>query len=273
MRAAVTWLRVACVAAALWAGAIGACTKTVRWELQPPYGILDAEGQRTGYYIEVAREALARMGCRAVLVEMPWARGLRELEDGRLDLLPGTLANAERRRFARFSRPINLSPNLLFLSARASRYHPLKNLGEIRGTDLRIAMEAGAYYSAEYWALLSDPAFKARLHPVPDRERAWRMVAAHRLDGLISDQASALVAGIPLQPGPEDIRPVLVLSSVPSRIAFSRRSNDADFVVRFNATLDAMVADGSLPRLRERYIPCPADPETLGCALPGRATR
>ena len=246
---------------------VDACTKRLRWELQPPYGTLDATGARTGYYIEVAREALARLGCRAVIVEMPWARGLRELEQGRLDLLPGAISTPERSRYARFSRPVNLSPNLLFLTAAAARRHPLRSLGEVRGTDLRIAMEAGAHYSDEYAGLLGDPAFRSRLHAVPDRQRAWRMLASGRLDGLISDQGSALVAGVPFQSGPEDIRPALVLSAQPARIAFSRLTTDADFLRRFDRALESMIEDGSLLRLREHYIPCPVDPETLGCRV------
>lgn len=249
----------------------GACSKTVRWELQPPYGIVRPDGERAGYYTDVAQEALARMGCTSTLVDRPWARGLRELEDGQLDLMPGMLFNRERGRYALFSRGINLSPNLLFLTGPAARRAPLERLSDLRGTDLKIAIETGAYYSAEYAALLTDPAFAARLHPVPDRARAWRMLEGGRVDGVISDEASALVAGMPLQPVGDQPRAVLVLSSVPARIAFSRRHHDDAFVARFDAAIESMIADGSLLRLRERYVPCPTDPATLGCRASDRA--
>jgi polar amino acid transport system substrate-binding protein len=256
-----------CLAAAGLASAASACSKTVRWELQPPYGIVRADGERAGYYTDVAREALARIGCTSTLVDMPWPRGLKELEEGRLDLMPGTLRNRDRSRYARFSRGINLSPNLLFLSADAAKRTKLRGLGDLRETDLKIAIETGAYYSAEYAALLSDPRFVARLHVVPDRQRAWRMLESGRIDGVISDQVSALVAGVPLRPVDTEVRPVLVLSSAPARIAFSRRRTDAAFIARFDAAIDAMVADGTLQRLREQYVPCPTDPMTLGCVV------
>ena len=242
-----------------------ACSKTVRWELQPPYGVLRPDGERAGYYTDVVQQALSRMGCTSTLVARPWARGLKELEDGRLDVMPGMLFNRERDRYARFSRGINLSPNLLLLTAESARRVPLRRLADLRDTDLRIAIETGAYYSAEYAALLLDPRFAARLHPAPDRERAWRMLESGRVDGLISDQASALVAGVPLHPVADAPRPVLVLSSVPARVAFSRRHHDEAFVARFDAAIESMIADGSLLRLRERYVPCPTDPSTLGC--------
>jgi hypothetical protein len=56
-----------------------------------------------------------------------------------------------------------------------------------------------------------------------------------------------------------------MLSSVPARIAFSRRHHDEAFVARFDAAIESMIADGSLLRMRERYVPCPTDPLTLGC--------
>lgn len=248
----------------------GSCTKTVRWELQPPYGVLRPDGQRAGYYTDVVRMALARMGCTVTLVDRPWPRGLKELEEGRLDVMPGMLWNRERSRYALFSRGINLSPNLLLLSAEADRRVSLERLADLRDTTLQIAVETGAYYSSEYAALLLDPRFAARLHAVPDRQRAWRMLEGGRVDGVISDEASALVAGMPLRPDGDAPRPVLVLSSVPARVAFSRKHHDAAFVARFDAAIDTMIADGSLLRLREGYVPCPTDPVTLGCrALEG----
>lgn len=245
----------------------GNCHKTVRWELQPPYGVVRPDGERAGYYTDVTQAALARMGCTSTLLARPWARGLKELEDGQLDLMPGMLFNRERSRFARFSRGINLSPNLLFLTGAAARRAALPRLADLRGTDFKIAIETGAYYSAEYAALLVDPRFAARLHPVPDRARAWRMLESGRVDGVISDQASALVAGMPLRPTGDEPRAVLVLSSVPARVAFSRRTSDAAFVARFDAAIESMIADGTLQRLREAYVPCPTDPETLGCRV------
>lgn len=258
-------LRAACWGLAFVAGSAAACSKTVRWELQPPYGIVRPDGERAGYYTDVVHAALARMGCTSTLVNRPWPRGLKELQEGQLDVMPGMLWSRERSRYALFSRGINLSPNLLLLSAEAAGRVSIRRLADLSDTDLRIAVEIGAYYSAEYAVLLTDPRFAARLNVVPDRQRAWRMLEGGRVDGLISDEASALVAGMLLRPSDDAPRPVLVLSSVPARVAFSRRHHDAAFVARFDAAIDAMVADGSLLRLRESYVPCPTDPVTLGC--------
>ncbi len=258
------------LAAVFWAFAPAAyasdnCTKTVRWELQPPYGVRLADGDRGGYYADVVKEALRRMGCETQFVDLPWARGLRELQEGSIDIVAGVLATPERAAYARFSRPINLSPNLLFLRHRALQGKRLSQLSDVMGTDWTIGVEASAAYSLDYIRLQSNPDFRKRLHFVPDRTRGWRMLAAGRIDGLIADEASGLVEGLSVQPSDAPVSAVLQVSAMPAHVALSRARIDEDFVRRLDAAITSMVNDGTLATLRERYIPCKTDLATLGC--------
>lgn len=244
-----------------------ACVKTVRWEAaQPPYNLRDENGEKRGYYADLLTLALQRLGCEARFVDMPWGRGIHELEAGRLDIVTGLLQNPERDRFAWFTRGVNFAPNRLYLSAEAHRRYPgLTSLADLRATDLKIGVETGAMYSREYNALLADPAFRERLYPAPDRPRAWRMLARHRLDGVVSDDATALLEGFPLLPSDSGVSGVLLLSAEPARIGVSRLRNDESFVRRLDDALGDLIADGTAARLRERYVPCETDPRTMGC--------
>ena len=255
------------VAARPFAAADPDCSPSVRWVEYAPYGVRGENAENSGYYADVVTEALRRMGCAPRFVEIPWARALNELAAGRLDIMAGALRTAEREAFAHFSTPINLSPNLLFLQGRAATRYPLARLADLRHTSLRIGTEPGVHFGEEYGALLEDPAFAARLHVVPDRPRAWRMLNAGRLDGVIADQATAIVSGTGLPELDDRLVPVLVLSAEPAHVMLSRRSVDATFVARFDGALASMRADGTLERLRERWIPCDTDPVTLGCQV------
>lgn len=239
------------------------CTLAARWEPQSPYGVRLADGRRSGYYAEALREAGRRIGCRVDFIEMPWARGLSELEAGRLDILAGALRRAERERFAYFSRPINLSPNLLFLDAAAANAWPLPRLAALADTPLLVGVVVNATYSLEYAELLDDPRFVARLHKVPDVSRGWRMIAEGRLDGIVADQSAAFVQGLGL-PGGRELVPVLVLSAEPAQVMVGRHRGRA-LAEALDAAFAAMIAEGWLPRLREAWIPCAADPATMGC--------
>jgi polar amino acid transport system substrate-binding protein len=239
------------------------CVLAARWEQQPPYGVRLPDGRRSGYYAEAVREAGHRIGCRIDFVEMPWGRGLRELEAGRLDVVAGALRALDRERYAYFSRPINLSPNLLFLDEAAAASWPLRSLQELAETPLRVGVEAGANYGGDYQRLLDDPRFVAHLHTVADRTRGWRMLRDARLDGMIADQGSAFVEGLGLSSG-RHLVPVLVVSSMPAHVMLGRH-RDESLARRLDEALEAMVAEGWLPQLREAWIPCAADPATMGC--------
>lgn len=239
------------------------CRLSVRWEQQPPYGVRMPDGRRSGYYAEAVREAARRIGCEVDFIEMPWARGLHELETGRLDVMAGVLKTPERERIARFTRPINLSPNLLLVEQAAARAWPLRKLDALADTPLRVGVESGAFYGPDYQRLLAEPRFVTHLHTVIDRPRGWRMLREGRLDGIIADQGSALVEGLGLPTG-RRLVPVLVISAMPAHVMVGRH-RDASLVTRLDAAFDAMVAEGWLPQLREAWIPCAADPVTLGC--------
>ena len=241
--------------------------RTVRWEpAQPPYNLRLPDGRQGGYYADLVVEILHRMDCRARLVDMRWPRGLVELEAGRLDIMPGMLQTPERDAFARFTRGINLSPNRLYLGGAAKKRYPsLRRLADLRGTTLTIGVESSAVYGPAYTALQDDPTFRARLYFVPTQRTGWQMLAGGRLDGLISDDVRARLFGLPMQPEAAAVSAVLTVAEAPALIGLSRRSVDAAFAARFDAVLGEMVADGSLARLRERYVPCATDPATLGC--------
>lgn len=244
------------------AGARG-CALRVWWEQQPPYGVRLPDGRRSGYYAEAVREAARRMGCTVDFLEMPWVRGLAELEQGRLDLVAGAVVTPERERFARFTRPIDLAPTFLFLTPEAAQAWPLPDLGALATTPLTVGVERGARYGEDYVRHLADPAFAQRLHPVADLPRGWRMLREGRLDGILSDQSTAFAEGLGLPSGPSLV-PVLLVSAVPVGVMVGRHLDVALFE-RLDRAFDAMIAEGWLPQLREAWIPCQVDPGTMGC--------
>ncbi len=241
------------------------CVKTVRWYDDAPYSFRGANGEVIGLEADLAREALQRMDCTARFVEMPWARALVELEAGRLDVLPGALKTPERERFAYFSRPVNRSPNVLFVSKAAAQKFRLTRLTDLIGTDFRLGAQISVSYGAEYAELIKTPEFAARLVPITQRRSAWKMVETGRLDGMIADEVSGLVELQQLGLGEAMVKTRIVASSEPATIALSRQSLTREFADGFDRALVSMMQDGRYKQIRERYVPCPASVENLGC--------
>lgn len=241
------------------------CVKTVRWFSDVPYAYRDTDGQIRGLNIDIARTALKQMGCEARFVELPWARALVELEQGRLDILPGALRKPERELYAHFSRPINRSPNVLFIGKAAAKKYRINKLSDLLGTDFRLAAQINVSYGAEYDALLKNPEFNANLSPLTMRLGAWKMLERDRIDGIIADEVTGLLELQQL--GMVDIvsNTRVTVSEEPAAYAFSKKTNSQDFVKAFNDTFNAMLSDGRYKEIAQRHLPCPISVGNLGC--------
>lgn len=265
-----SWLRVL-TAIGLCSGLLGpdawaaSCVKSLRWVETPPYAFKDAQGDIRGLHVDLATAALQRLGCEVRLVEMPWARAIVELQLGRLDLLAGAANIPERASFALFSRPTNSARNVLFIQAQAEPRYTLNTLADLIGTDFRLAVQRGSSYSPAYDALLKNPEFVERLTYVYAQESALRMMIAGRVEGQLGDELWGLDAIRRLGLESTVKRSKLVLSEEADHIAFSKATNSAAFVKRFDNALGDMLADGSYERILRRYLNCPVRMERLGC--------
>ncbi len=241
------------------------CVKTVRWFADIPYSFRAADGEIRGLNVDIARTALKQMGCDAHFVEMPWARALVELEQGRLDILPGALRKPEREVFAHFSRPINRSPNVLFVGKASARRYRIQQLSDLVGTDFRLAAQIDVSYGADYDALMTHPEFRARVSPLTLRSSAWKMLERDRIDGLIADEVSGLLELQQLGLSNIVLKTRVIVSAAPATFAFGKKTNDQEFVNAFNTVFTAMLADGRYKTIAQRYLPCPVSVENLGC--------
>ncbi|MBV8500973.1 MAG: transporter substrate-binding domain-containing protein [Paucibacter sp.] len=235
------------------AGAQQPCAMKQRWSDDPPYSMKLADGRVVGIYVDLLREALGRMGCSTVLVEMPWARAVAELQAGRLDVLPGMLRNAERESFARFAPERWHSRNLLFAHVDAKDRWPREKLDEIRHSGFKLGAQIGVKYGPDFAALDSDPGFHRLLELGSSRMRLWQMLQKHRIDGLIADEWTARyeLARLGMQ---DEVRATgIVLSVEAAAIAFSKASVKADFVERFNAVTEAMDREGRYRAIVRKY--------------------
>jgi len=241
------------------------CVRSVRWFSDVPYAYRDTDGEIRGLNIDIARTALKQMGCEAHFVEMPWARALVELEQGRLDILPGALRKPEREVYAYFSRPINRSPNVLFVGKAAAKKYRIHKLSDLLDTDFRLAAQIDVSYGADYDELLKNPAFKAQLSPLTMRLGAWKMLERDRVDGVIADEVTGLLELQRL--GMADIvaDTRVIVSVEPAAYAFSKKTNSQDFVKAFDNAFNAMLADGRYKEIAQRHLPCPVSVEQLGC--------
>lgn len=232
-----------------------ACEKSLRWDNDPPFSMASADGTVHGIDIDLNREVLRRLGCTTHLRKLPWARALKELELGRLDILPGAFRKPERERYAYFSGAL-LPPsrNILFMRREAHQRWPVRSLLELRHSELRLGAQIGVAYGEDYQQLMRDPQFAERVSFNTQRLNLWRMIELGRIDGLIADEHSGRYElrqlGLDKLIEPTEV----VVSSEAAEVAFSKKSTQPDFVQRYAKALGEVVADGSYAQIVRRYI-------------------
>ncbi|WP_184590274.1 substrate-binding periplasmic protein [Pseudomonas nitroreducens] len=240
---------------ALLAAPLAACEKTLRWDDDPPFSMQLPDGRIGGLYVELNREVLERLGCQVRMVKLPWARALRELEQGRLDVLPGAFRKPEREVYAWFSGTV-LPPsrNILFVRRDLPQRDSLQQLSDLPGSDFRLGAQIDVSYGEPYRQLMADPDFAARVFFNPSRSNLWHMVDKGRIDGIIADEHSGQYElqqlGLGGNIGPTPV----VVSAESAEVAFSKRTQDEDFVRRYAQTLKMLVDEGEDRRILAHYV-------------------
>lgn len=238
----------------LLADGVQACEKLVRRHSDPLVLIRMPSGEYTGPQLEAIKEALRRMGCTARPVSLPWARALRDLQGGELDILPGTHRNVERDAFALFSESESpwSSRNRLFMRRNDTDRLALPNLQALATHRLRLGLQTGVSYGGELKQLITDGQLEV-LRAV-NRRGLWQMLALGRVDAVVADERASLRELQQLGLDSELQASPISLPEEPSYTAFSRKTTNAAFVRRFDRTLQAMHRDGTLAAIEARFI-------------------
>ena len=231
------------------------CEKTLRWDDDPPFSMQLANGEVGGLDIDLNRAVLAQLGCRTRLVKQPWARALKDLEQGRLDILPGAFRNPEREVYAYFSGKV-LAPsrNILFMHRDALARWPVNSLLELQDTSFRLGAQINVAYGEDYQQLMRQPAFASRVSFNSSRQNLWRMLDKRRIDGLIADENSGAYELQQLGLGERIKATAVVVSSEAAEVAFSKQTVTPEFVQRYADVVQQLVADGSYARIVQRYL-------------------
>lgn len=233
------------------------CQLRIRWTIDPPFSLQHADGSLGGLQVELAQAAFERMGCKLLWRRLPWARALRDLRSGELDVLMGTFNRPEREVYAWFSRPNRVSRNLLFVRSGEHARWDLEQLRDLRDTGFRLGAQIEVSYGAQYDELAADPAFRRRMMFVPHRAALWRMLQLQRIDGVIADEWTARYELQKLESGHGIAATRMVVSSRPVGEAFSKATVKPEFVTRYDQVIETMRRDGSFQAILSRHFPSP----------------
>jgi polar amino acid transport system substrate-binding protein len=236
----------------LWCGARHATadesdTPTLRVAVNgaPPYRIIEHEGNSTlfsGFYVAIIREAARRADVSLQFVEVPFKRALRMMEFGRADLMLGPNRTPERGRYMEYLRvPLPREAKVFYLRP---GLRALDNYDALKG--MQIGVLPGALYFPRFDA---DETLRRVL--IPSYSSGLEMAMRGHVDAVIMPE---LLGRYLTQLKRIDLKTASYrIPGRPSYIAMSRKSPALHVKDRLVDALEAMVADGTMARLNDRF--------------------
>lgn len=217
----------------------------------PPFNMLDAQGRPAGFEVDLAAELCrrARIDCR--IVTAPWDDILPGLLDKRYDAIMASMdMTPERRRQIAFGRRYMLVPGA-FVMPRNSMV-PDGAPALLRGKT--VGVQRGTVY-ADYLQRAFRKTIRMKMFATADEARAE--LAAGKLDAALGDKV-ALWRWLKTPEGAcceffgQDVKDT---RSLGDGVGIGFRKDDAKLRDAFNRALAEAVADGTLRRLAEKYVP------------------
>ena len=248
------WIGFLLCAFAAWAAQAQAQTAgapvTVGWDDYPPYQ-MGPDARRPGIDLDIARAALQAAGYRVTFVKLPWARQLKMLESGALDMALSASKSAEREKYAAWTMPYR--PESAALMALHSNTATVGSLKELIGHKVRIGLIRDTSYPGEYAQLLAEPQFRSLLEFTNINLQNLEKLRAGRIDYLIDDPATVqyLAHSNPGAP----VRVVLEIMNEGSHFMLSQKTlaRDKQLLGRLNTALAAMKKSGAMQKIFKAY--------------------
>jgi polar amino acid transport system substrate-binding protein len=232
------------------------CALRVGWEPYAPYTYAADAGEVTGADIELIRALAGEVGCALDFAELPWARILREIENGTLDVSTSTSWTPERTAWAWFSEPYRETEMAIYVRRGEVGRFDLESLADIAEERFRLGVITDYYYGDEYQALTAEPRYEPWIEGATDYATNIRKLSSGRIDGYLVEDVEVMEAELARLGLTEEVeRYPLPIKGEQLRFMFSRRTVDAELVAAIDDALERMRADGRLAAITSKYLP------------------
>jgi PAS domain S-box-containing protein len=210
----------------------------------PPYADVDAQGQSTGFAVELFTKVAAVMDISATF--HPGARDIiwRNLKEGKIDVLPLVSRTPMRESQVEFTRPHTIGYDSFFVRKGSSDLHFIE---EARAMSI-IVLRSDAAHEA-----LASRGFTNQLVIVDDLDDGFRLLASGQHDALLAPmlQGNAIIHNFGLDkivvPGP-------LLKEYRREYCFAVRKGNTELRDRLDQGLDIVKANGEYDRIYNKWL-------------------
>ncbi|MEI6215545.1 MAG: transporter substrate-binding domain-containing protein [Desulfuromonadales bacterium] len=226
--------------------------KTIIVDNYHPYTFMNDKGQPDGFSVEIARAVAKAMDLELEIRVDKWDVAVRELEAGRIDLLPMMAKSPERDKIFDFSVPHTIAYDAIFLKKGGTGLRTLKDLS---GKTV-IVMNKDI---AHNYLLSSGLSKNMNLLPVDSLPDALKQLSAGKGDAAIMPKLVGIVTAKKLNL--EDIETSSQLIDAYTRpFCFAVKDGNQALLERFNQGLNIIKSTGQYDAIYKKWFGTLEDP-------------
>ena len=226
----------------------------VGWSSWHPFSFRDEQQQLQGLDIDLLEAIFNRAGFHANYSEMPWARVLRELEFGTIQLTMSANQTAERDLYARFTLPYRNEETVLLIRRQdKGRWQEITQLSDLLSRpDFTIGLLRDFDYGTDFRTFMQSPQMQQRLLVRLKMEPLIKLLLAGRIQGVVMDPMGLQqlnLAGIPL----DQLTTLLDIQQTPVHLMLSRRTTTPQQLQRLDEAIRALLQSPEYEQILARY--------------------
>jgi len=229
-----------------------ACELKIRVMHYPPLAIKQQDNTWQGLDIDYSQLLLNQINCTAQYLEMPFSRGLRMLELGKVDMMLNMTKTAQREKYFHFIGPYRNETLSLITHKSLPNIKTWKQLSEISAT---LAIQRGIVIGKHLSDLLDSKAeFAKNIVYVADNEARIGLVNKKRVMGFF-DENSYLAYQLNNNPLFSQMKiHTIKVQSVPVYMAISKNKFDAREANKLQRALDFLILNNKLTHIENNYV-------------------
>lgn len=226
----------------------------VGWSSWHPFSFRDEQQQLQGLDIDLLEAIFNRAGFHANYSEMPWARVLRELEFGTIQLTMSANQTAERDLYARFTLPYRNEETVLLIRRQdKGRWQEITQLSDLLSRpDFTIGLLRDFDYGTDFRTFMQSPQMQQRLLVRLKMEPLIKLLLAGRIQGVVMDSMGLQqlnLAGLPL----DQLTTLLDIQQTPVHLMLSRRTTTPQQLQRLDEAIRTLLQSPEYGQILARY--------------------
>ncbi len=221
----------------------------------PPQYFQDKNENWIGADVELIHAIIKEAGFKVEYQNLPWARGVLYLKNGKIDAIPNFSITDERKEYAKWIGPYrHVTINLIVKKGVALKISSLNDMIKVSNVKgVRFGHQHKAFFSKDYNDRLKhDPVFKRCFEIIPNQENNLKKLRAGRILGFFGARG-AIDYRIKNDPkySAIEIHPY-VLDSSPAYIGISKKT-DRKIYDRLESAYKKTEKNGTLGKIRDKW--------------------